>query len=65
MNQNAIKEVPIFYGIPMPDSEVFYIGSKFPHHCLWSLRGCEVSGDSQENMPGLVCSDCYDAAAKL
>ena len=32
-----------------PDSDIFEIGSRFPHHDLWSLEGCEVSDDSPEN----------------
>ena len=33
------QEVPIFYGMPAPDSDIFEIGRKFPHHGLWSIRG--------------------------
>ena len=53
------KEVPVFYGMPTADSDIFEIGSRFPHLDLWSLGGCEVSGDSPENRIGLVCSDCH------
>ncbi len=59
------KEVPIFYGMPTPDSDIFEIDSKFPHHGLWSIGGCEVSDDSPENTIGQVCSDCHDAAKKM
>ena len=59
------KEVPIFYGMPTPDSDIFEIDSRFPNHGLWSIGGCVVSDDSPENMIGLVCSDCHDAAKKL
>ena len=58
------KDVPVFYGMPTPDSDIFEIGSKFPPHGLWSLGGCEVSHDSPENTMGLVCSDCNDAAKR-
>ena len=44
--------------------EVLPGGSKFPHHALWSLGGCEISDDSPENTIGQVCSDCHDAAMK-
>ena len=33
------KEVPIFYGMPTPDSDIFEIDSRFPHHGLWSIGG--------------------------
>ena len=59
------KEVPVFYGMPPTDFDTFGIGSKFPHHGLWSLGGCEVSDDSPENTIGLVCSDCHDATMKM
>ena len=59
------KEVPVFYGMPTPDSDIFEIGSRLPHHGLWSLGGCEVSDDSQENTIELVCSDCHDPANKM
>ena len=59
------KEVPIFYGMPTADSDIFEIGSKFPHHGLWAIGGCEVSDDSPESRIGLVCSDCHDAAKKM
>ena len=59
------KEVPVFYGMPTPDSDIFEIGSKFPHYGLWSLGGCEVSDDSPENGIGLMRSDCQEAAKKL
>ena len=59
------KKVPVFYGMPTPDSDIFAIDSGSPHHGLWSLGGCEVSDDSLENMIGLVCSDCHDAANKM
>ena len=59
------KKVPVFYGMPTPDSDIFAIDSRFPHHGLWSLGGCEVSDDSPENGIGLVCSDCHDAAKKM
>ncbi len=58
------KEVPIFYGMPEPDSDIFEIDSKFPNHGLWSVGGCVVSGDSPENTTEQVCSDCHDAAMK-
>ena len=58
------KEVPVAYGMPTPDSDIFEIGSRFPYHGLWSLGGCEVSDDSPENGIDLVCSDCHDAAQK-
>ena len=58
------KEVSIFYGMPTPDSNIFEIDSRFPHHGLWSIGGCEVSDDSPENGIGQVCSDCHDAAMK-
>ena len=58
------KEVPVFYGMPPPDFDKFEIRSKFPHHGLWSIGGCEVSDDSPENTIGQVCSDCHDAAMK-
>ena len=58
------KEVPVFYGMPTPDSDIFEIDSRFPHHGLWSmpLGGCIISPDSPENRIGLVCSDCHEAA---
>lgn len=59
------KEVPVFYRMPTPDSDIFEIGSRFPHHGLWSLGGCVVSDDSPENTKGLVCPDCHDAAKKM
>ena len=59
------KEVPVFYGMPTPDSNIFEIDSRFPHHGLWSIGGCEVSDDSPENTIGSVCSDCHDAAKKM
>ena len=59
------KEVPVFYGMPTPDSDIFEIDSRFPNHGLWSLGGCEVSDDSSNNTIGLVCSDCHDAAKKM
>jgi hypothetical protein len=59
------KEEPVFYGMPTQDSNIFGIGSKFPHHGLWSLGGCEVYDDSPETEIGLVCSDCHDAAKKM
>ena len=31
------KEVPVFYGMPTPDSDIFAIDSRFPRHGLWSL----------------------------
>ena len=51
------KEVPVFYGMPTPDSDIFEIGSRLPHHGLWSmsLGGCIISPDSTENrVPGLL-----------
>jgi hypothetical protein len=59
------KEVPVFYGMPTPDSDIFGIGSKFPHHGLWTIGGCDVSDDSPETEIALVCADCHDAAQKL
>jgi hypothetical protein len=59
------KEVPIFYGMPTPDSNIFEIGRRFPNHDLWSIGGCVVSDDSPENTIGQMCSDCHDAAKKL
>ena len=59
------KEVPIFYGMPTPDSDIFEIDSKFPHHGLWSIGGCVVSDDSPETETGPVCSDCHDAAKEM
>ena len=61
------KEVPVFYRMPTPDSDIFGIGSRFPHHGLWSmlLGGCIISPDSPETEIGLVCSDCHDAAKKM
>ena len=59
------KEVPIFYGMPTPDFVIFEIGSRFTHHGLWSLGGCDVFDDSPENGIGLVCPDCHDAAKKM
>jgi hypothetical protein len=59
------KDVPIFYGMPSPDSDIFEIGRKFPNHGLWSIGGCEVFDDSPENTMELVCSDCNDAAKEL
>ena len=59
------KEVPVFYGMPTADSNIFEIDSKFPHHGLWSIGGCVISDDSPENGIGQVCSDCHDAANKL
>ena len=59
------KDVPIFYGMPSDDSDIFKISSKFPHHGLWSIGGCEVFDDSPENTMELVCSDCNDAAKQL
>ena len=58
------KEVPIFYGMPAPDSDIFEIGRRFPNHGLWSVGGCEISDDSPENEIEQVCSDCHDAAMK-
>ncbi len=43
------KEVPVFYGMPTADSNIFEIDSRFPQHGLWSIGGCEVSDDSPEN----------------
>ena len=31
------KEVPVFYGMLTQDSNIFEIGSKFPHHGLWTI----------------------------
>jgi hypothetical protein len=59
------KAVPIFYGMPTPDSDIFEIGRRFPHHGLWSIGGCEVFDDSPENTMELVCSDCNDVAKEL
>ena len=59
------KEVPVFYGMPAPDSDIFEIGDRFPHHGIWSIGGCEVSDDSPENRIAPVCSDCHDGAKKL
>ena len=61
------KEVPIFYGMPPSDFDVFEIGSKFPNHGLWAmpLGGCVILPDSPETETGLVCSDCHDAAKKI
>ena len=59
------KEVPVFYGMPTPDSDIFEIGSRFPQHGLWSQGGCEVSDDSSNNTIGRVCSDRHDAAKKM
>ena len=59
------KEVPVFYGMPTEDFDIFEIGSRFPHHGLWSIGGCEVFDDSPETEMGLVCSDCHDAAKKM
>ena len=59
------KEVPVFYGMPTQDSDIFEIGSRFPHHGLWSIGGCVVSDDSAETTIALVCSDCHDAAKKM
>ena len=59
------KEVPVFYGMPTADSDIFEIGSKFPHHGLWSIGACEVSDDSPETEIALVCADCHDAAKKM
>ena len=58
------KEVPVFYGMPAQDSNIFEIGRRFPHHGLLSIGGCEVFDDSPENGIGQVCSDCHDAAMK-
>ena len=55
------KEVPVFYGMPTPDFDTFGIGSKFPHHGLWSLGGCEVSDDSPENTIEKARHPCYSA----
>ena len=49
------KEVPVFYGMPTADSNIFEIDSRFPQHGLWSIGGCEVSDDSPENTIGPVC----------
>ena len=61
------KEVPVFYGMPTPDSDIFEIGDKFPHHGLWStaLGGCIIMPDNPQTETELVCSDCHDAAKKL
>jgi hypothetical protein len=59
------KEVPVFYGMPTADSDIFEIGRRFPHHGLWSIGGCVISDDSPENGIGLVCPDCHDAAKKM
>ena len=59
------KEEPVFYGMPAPDSNIFEIDSRFPHHGLWSIGGCVVSDDSAETTIALVCSDCHDAAKKM
>ena len=59
------KEVPVFYGMPTPDSDIFEIGREFPHHGLWPIGGCEISDDSPETEIGLVCSDCHDAAKQM
>ena len=59
------KEVTVFYGMPTPESEVFEIGSRFPHHGLWCIGGCIVSPESPETRIAPVCSDCHDAAKKL
>ena len=59
------KEVPVFYGMPTADSNIFEIDSRFPHHGLWSIGGCVISDDSPENGRGQVCSDCHDAAKQM
>ena len=59
------KEVPVFYGMPTPDFDIFEIGSRFPYHGLWSLGGCEVSDDSPDTQRAPLCSNCHDAAKKL
>ncbi len=51
--------------MPSPVYDIFKISSKFPHHGLWSVGGCEVFDDSSENTMELVCSDCNDAAKEL
>ena len=61
------KEVPVFYGMPTPDSDIFEIDSRFPHHGLWSmpLGGCIISPDSPATEIALVCAGCHDAAKKI
>ena len=59
------KKVPVFYGMPTPDSDIFAIDSRFPHHGLWSLGGCIICPDSPETEIGPVWSDCHDAAKKM
>ncbi len=58
------KDVPVFYGMPTSDFDIFEIGSRLPYHGLWSLGGCEVFPDSPETTIRLVCSNCHDAAKK-
>jgi hypothetical protein len=59
------KDVPVFYGMPTPDSDIFEIGSRFPYHGLWSIGGCEVFPDSPETTIELAWSDYHDAAKRL
>ena len=58
------KDVPVFYGMPTSDFDIFEIGSRLPYHGLWSLGGCGVFPDSPETTIRLVCSICHDAAKK-
>ncbi len=59
------KDIPIFYVMPSSVYDIFKISSKFPHHGLWSIGGCEVFDDSPENTMELVCSDCNNATKQL
>ena len=59
------KEVPIFYGMPTADSNIFDIESRFPHHGLWSLGGCVISPDDPDISKEPLCLDCHEAAKKL
>jgi hypothetical protein len=61
------KEVPVFYGMPTPDSNIFEIDSRFPHHGLWSrtLGGCVISPENPETEVALVCANCHAAAEKF
>ncbi len=51
------KEVPIFYGMPTADSNIFEIDSRFPHHGFWSLGGCEIFPDSPDIQKEPLCLD--------
>ena len=45
------KEVSIFYGMPTPDSDIFEIGDRFPHHGLYQAVTMHCVGDGLQAKP--------------